>query len=71
MSGTNVGTALQATGDITGTGSLTLQGNVSAANVYFTGAIFNTYSTPVQTTGEFLTINVNGQTKLIRLWNTQ
>lgn len=69
ISGANVGTALEANGNITGTGSLSIQGSVSAANVYFTGAIFNTYSTPIQTTGEFLTINVNGQTKLIRLWN--
>lgn len=63
VSGTNVGIALQATGDITVTG------NVSAANVFFTGNVVQTYSTPVQSTGEFLTVNVNGSTRLIRLWN--
>lgn len=65
VSGTNVGTALQATGNITVTG------NVSAANVFFTGNVVSIPgSTPVQSTGEFLTVNVNGSTRLIRLWNT-
>lgn len=70
VSGTNVGTALQATGDITATGNITTTGNVSAANIFFTGNVVSTYSTPVQSTGEFLTVNVNGSTRLIRLWNT-
>lgn len=69
VSGTNVGTALQATGDITATGNITTAGNVSAANIFFTGTVVQTYSTPVQSTGEFLTVNVNGSTRLIRLWN--
>ena len=70
VSGTDVGIALEATGDITTTGDITVAGNVSAANVFFTGIVVSTYSTPVQSTGEFLTVNVNGSTKLIRLWNT-
>lgn len=70
VSGANIGTALQATGDITATGNITTTGNVSAANIFFTGNVVSTYSTPVQSTGEFLTVNVNGSTRLIRLWNT-
>jgi len=71
VTGTDVGTALEAIGNITSTGSLTIQGSISAANINFTGAVFSTYETPIQSTGEFLTLIVNGSTKLIRLWNFQ
>ena len=71
VNGLNTGTALQVTGNITGTGSLSLLGNISAANVYFTGNTLAAYNTPVQTTGEFLVVNVNGTTRLVRLWNLQ
>jgi len=71
VSGSNIGTALEVTGDIVGTGSIALQGSISAANVFFTGALFSVYETPIQSTGEFLTINVNGNNRLIRLWNFQ
>jgi hypothetical protein len=71
VSGSNIGTALEVTGDIVGTGSITLQGSISAANVIFTGAIVSLYNEPIQSTGEFLTINVNGNNRLIRLWNFQ
>jgi hypothetical protein len=72
VSGNNIGNALEVTGNITGTGSLSLQGSVSAANVVFTGLVSNTYdNVPLQSTGEFLTLNVNGVDKLIRLWSLQ
>jgi len=71
VSGSNIGTAINASGNIIANNNLTVAGNITAANVYFTGTVIQSYSTPITTTGEFLTINVNGSTRLIRLWNFQ
>lgn len=70
LSGTSVGTALQTEGNIETAGSISATGNVSAANVFFTNTVVAAYTTPVTSTGEFLTVNVNGTTRLIRLWNS-
>lgn len=58
--GTNV--AVQAYGDIL------LTGNLSAAEIAFTGNVLETFNDPVTALGEFLEVNINGAVKYIRLW---
>jgi len=55
--------ALSAEGDILSTGA------VVAADIRFTNGTVASFETPVTTTGEFLVLSVNGQRRLIRLWN--
>lgn len=55
--------ALSATGDILSTGA------VVASDIRFTGGTVTTFSDPVTATGEFLVLSVNGNRRLLRLWN--
>jgi hypothetical protein len=61
-SGTNV--AIEARGDIS------LTGNLSAAAITFTGNVLQTFTTPITANGDFLEVNINGQIKYVRLWNS-
>ncbi len=60
--GTNI--AIEARGDISLTGSL------SAGAITFTGNVLQTFTSPVTANGEFLEVNINGQIKYVRLWNS-
>lgn len=63
------GMAIQTDGDVTVGGDLTVTGTITAQEVYFTGNIITTFQDPVTATGEFLEINIGGETKAIRLWS--
>jgi hypothetical protein len=56
------GIAVDAIGDVSVTG------NLSANNIYFTGNVINTYTQPVTATGDFLEVKIGNQTRAIRLW---
>jgi hypothetical protein len=43
-------------------------GSLSAGNVYLTNAVLTSFTTPITATENFLSISVNGQNRLIQLW---
>lgn len=45
-------------------------GSLSAGNVYLTNAVLTTFSTPITATQNFLSITINGQNRLVQLWNS-
>lgn len=63
------GLAIQTQGDVSVEGDLTVTGTVTAQEFHFTGNVISTFNDPLTATGDFLEINIGGQTKAIRLWN--
>jgi hypothetical protein len=74
-------TAIEANGDVEVAGGINVEGvasfsgnttfatTITAADIVFTGTITRVFSNPLETTEEFLVVNVNGQQRFVRLWN--